>query len=141
LNHSITKDPRGIKVILSLLTLVLRNCQNSLQLDLYITSVLQVISILMNDRSSLIFRDFGVSSALFDAIMSILGLLNVEIHQDNIGLKFGFLTLTQMLKSSQFSVQQNFQNQGDQASIEFNADIWSANLERIEKRITTIFGH
>lgn len=36
---------------------------------------------------------------LFDTVMSMLGLLNPNIYAENFGLKFGFLTMIQMLKS------------------------------------------
>jgi hypothetical protein len=70
-----------------------------MQLDLYLTSAVQVITVLVNDKQSPIFAKLPLTIALFDAIFSMLGLLNPNIHSDNISLKFGFLTLLQMLKS------------------------------------------
>ena len=139
LNHTLIRDPKGTVVMLSLMTLLLRNCQNSLQFDLYVSSVLQAVSILLSEKSSPIFQNSGSAVALFDTVVSILGLLNPNIFAENVGVKFGFLLLTSMLKNA-LAKESTLLKQGDSSHSKIDTELWDKNIERIEHRMLSIFG-
>ena len=134
LNITVINYSQSIKTILNMLILVLRLCQNSLQFEIHLMTIIHILSVFLNVKTSPVYEDIGLQMTVFDFLVSLIGLVNQDIYGDSFSLKFGFQSVLQLLKNRFV----NFDGKDSKSMSQF-LEYWAQNVERVEQRLARVF--